>query len=95
MSLALDVEPQGMVDKAGDALGFLDNRVRGDLERFKDFVEGRGGATGGWRGRLRPTDSAGVGPSTSTSTDTGKREFDRPGPYPGPLPSHADEEPRV
>ncbi|MFE7550887.1 SRPBCC family protein, partial [Streptomyces gardneri] len=39
VSLALDVEPQGMVEKAGDALGFLENRVRGDLERFKDFIE--------------------------------------------------------
>ncbi|MFB7608817.1 SRPBCC family protein [Streptomyces gardneri] len=95
VSLALDVEPQGMVEKAGDALGFLENRVRGDLERFKDFIESRDDATGGWRGRLRPADSTGVGPSTDTDTDTDKREFDRPGPYPGPLPSHPDEEPRV
>jgi uncharacterized membrane protein len=30
----------------------LERRVRGDLERFRDFVESRGQATGAWRGRV-------------------------------------------
>jgi hypothetical protein len=29
--------------------------VQGDLERFKEFIEKRGTATGGWRGEIRPT----------------------------------------
>lgn len=48
--LQLDHEPEGMVDKAGDALGFVTRRAKGDLERFKDLIEERGTATGGWRG---------------------------------------------
>jgi uncharacterized membrane protein len=50
--LELDVEPEGLVEKAGDALGVVERRVNGDLERFRDFVEGRGQATGAWRGRV-------------------------------------------
>jgi hypothetical protein len=26
--------------------------VRGDLERFKDLIEGRGAETGAWRGEI-------------------------------------------
>jgi uncharacterized membrane protein len=48
----LDVEPEGIVEQAGDALGIVERRVRGDLERFKEFVESRGEATGEWRGTV-------------------------------------------
>jgi uncharacterized membrane protein len=50
--LQLDVEPEGFVEKAGDALGVVERRVRGDLERFKEFIESRAQATGAWRGRV-------------------------------------------
>lgn len=50
--LALDYEPQGAVESAGAALGFLDRQVKGDLERFKTFIEGQGLETGGWRGTI-------------------------------------------
>ena len=52
VTLQLDVEPEGLVEKAGDALGIVERRVRGDLERFREFIEGRGQATGDWRGRV-------------------------------------------
>ena len=52
VSLKLEAEPEGAVEKAGDALGFLDRQVEGDLERFKKFVEGRGVPTGAWRGEV-------------------------------------------
>ena len=48
--LQLDVDPQGVVEKAGDALGVIRRRVSGDLERFKDLIESRGEANGAWRG---------------------------------------------
>jgi uncharacterized membrane protein len=48
--LQLDHEPEGLVDKAGDALGFVKRRAKGDLERFRDLMEERGRASGGWRG---------------------------------------------
>jgi uncharacterized membrane protein len=50
--LELDVEPEGLVERAADALGVVERRVRGDLVRFREFVEERGRATGAWRGRI-------------------------------------------
>ena len=52
VTLQLEADPEGPVESAGDALGFLDRRVEGDLERFKEFVESRGAATGSWRGEI-------------------------------------------
>ena len=50
ITLQMDYEPQGLSEKVGDALGFMDRRVQGDLKRFKEFIEHRGQPTGGWRG---------------------------------------------
>jgi uncharacterized membrane protein len=51
----MDVEPEGAVEKAGDALGLVKRRVHGDLERFKELIEGRGSASGAWRGEVPQT----------------------------------------
>lgn len=50
VTIQLDWEPQGAVEKAGAAANVDDRRVRGDAERFKQFIESRGTATGSWRG---------------------------------------------
>jgi uncharacterized membrane protein len=50
--LQLEFEPEGFVEKAGDALGFVKRRAKGDLERFKDYIEARGVESGGWRGDI-------------------------------------------
>ena len=53
VTVQMDFEPDGVVETAGDKLGFLDRQVKGDLKRFKDFIEGRGGdETGAWRGQV-------------------------------------------
>ncbi|HYI67521.1 MAG TPA: SRPBCC family protein [Candidatus Limnocylindrales bacterium] len=52
VTLQLDVDPDGLVENVGTALGFLERRVKGDLERFKEFVESRGTETGAWRGNV-------------------------------------------
>jgi uncharacterized membrane protein len=52
VTLQLDVEPEGVVENVGTALGFLNRRVKGDLERFKEFIESRGSETGSWRGEV-------------------------------------------
>ncbi len=65
--LAMDMEPEGMAEKAADAMGVLDRRVKGDLKRFKGFIEEHGDATGGWRGRIRPED-AGTAPAAGAGT---------------------------
>ena len=52
VTLQLDADPEGIVESVGTALGFLDRRVKGDLERFKEFLEHRGSETGAWRGNV-------------------------------------------
>jgi uncharacterized membrane protein len=52
VTAVIGYEPEGIVEKAGDALGVVDARVKGDLERFKQFIEERGMATGAWRGEV-------------------------------------------
>ncbi|NHC45366.1 SRPBCC family protein [Motilibacter aurantiacus] len=49
----MDYSPDGFVEQVGDKLGFVERRVKGDLERFKRFIESRGGnETGAWRGNV-------------------------------------------
>ncbi|GAA1096177.1 MULTISPECIES: SRPBCC family protein [Kitasatospora] len=55
--LALDFEPDGVAEKAADMMGMVDRRVKGDLRRFKSFVEDQGMESGGWRGRISPGSS--------------------------------------
>jgi uncharacterized membrane protein len=57
VGLRIDFEPDDATERVGDALGVVERRVRGDLERFKAFIEERGGATGGWRGQIPPDGS--------------------------------------
>ena len=52
IELQVDYETEGLKEKAGDALGVIDRRVEGDLERFKTFIESRGAETGAWRGNI-------------------------------------------
>jgi uncharacterized membrane protein len=52
VTLQLDVDPEGPIENVGDALGLVKGRVKGDMERFKDFIEGRGTETGAWRGEI-------------------------------------------
>ncbi len=47
-----DIDTEGFKESIGEALGFVDRRVKGDLERFKEFIEGRGQPTGAWRGEV-------------------------------------------
>jgi len=49
----MDFAPDGLIEQAGDKLGFLDRQVKGDMKRFKEYIENRGGVeTGGWRGEV-------------------------------------------
>ena len=57
VTLQLDVDPEGPIENVGDALGFVQRRVKGDMERFKDFIEARGTETGAWRGEVDQTNS--------------------------------------
>ena len=50
--LQIEFEPEDFMEKAGDALGIVKSRTKGDLERFKKFIEERGRETGAWRGEI-------------------------------------------
>jgi hemerythrin superfamily protein/carbon monoxide dehydrogenase subunit G len=52
VTLTLDYEPEGLVEKAGDVLNIVERQAVGDLERFKTFIEARGTETGSWRGEV-------------------------------------------
>jgi uncharacterized membrane protein len=52
ITLTIDYDPQGFLESLGDALGFMDRRVDGDLKRFKQFIESRGSETGARRGTI-------------------------------------------
>jgi uncharacterized membrane protein len=52
VALQLDYEPQGLVENVGDALGLVSRRAKGDLGRFKEFIEQRGHESGAFRGTI-------------------------------------------
>ena len=50
--LQIDYDPEGLVENVGDAVGIVSARVKGDLQRFKEFIESRHSETGAWRGEI-------------------------------------------
>lgn len=52
VALQLSYRPEGIVENIGDWLGIVRERVIGDLERFKIFIEEKGRETGAFRGKI-------------------------------------------
>ena len=50
VTLQIDTKPEGLAEKVGDAVGLTNANAKGDLKRFKEFIENSGHETGGWRG---------------------------------------------
>jgi uncharacterized membrane protein len=48
--LELEFEPEGLVEKVGDALNVVVRQAESDLDKFKAFIESRHDETGAWRG---------------------------------------------
>jgi uncharacterized membrane protein len=55
VTLQIDTDPKGFVEKVGDAAGVPNMNAKGDLKRFKQFIESRGHETGAWRGEVPRT----------------------------------------
>lgn len=49
----MEYEPESLTEKAGTALGVVQKRAEGDMQRFKEFIETRGQETGAWRGDVQ------------------------------------------
>jgi uncharacterized membrane protein len=52
VTLQMDVDPEDFVEKVGEAVGIVERRIKGDLQRFKEFIESRRVETGAWRGEV-------------------------------------------
>jgi uncharacterized membrane protein len=59
ITLTMDVDPEGLVENVGSAIGVPERQVDGDLKRFKEFIEERGVASGAWRGSVKQDDVTG------------------------------------
>jgi uncharacterized protein YndB with AHSA1/START domain len=73
VTLELEYDPEGLVEKAGDALNLIERQAASDLEKFKTFIESRGAETGGWRGEVGAPAVGTPGVELTTSEgDSGK-----------------------
>nr|WP_300151988.1 SRPBCC family protein [Propionicimonas sp.] len=73
--LTLEFEPEGVLEGLGDRLGIVERLAEEDLERFKEFIETEGHATGAWRGSLHEGATVrppGVEDAASSWGDSGK-----------------------
>lgn len=55
--LVLEYDPAGFVEKVGDWLNIVSRQAQNDLEKFKEFIEQSGSATGAWRGTVSRDDA--------------------------------------
>jgi uncharacterized membrane protein len=56
ITLTMDVDPEGVIESVGDAVGVPEGQVEGDLKRFKEFIEQRPVPSGAWRGTVNQPD---------------------------------------
>jgi hypothetical protein len=72
VTLSLEYEPEGVVERAGDMLGMVERRVEADLEKFKSFIEDAGYASGAWRGAVSGTvGTPGIEDAVASRGDSG------------------------
>ncbi|WP_067186283.1 SRPBCC family protein [Microtetraspora niveoalba] len=100
VTLQLEYDPEGLAETAADLLQIVRRRVKGDLERFKTYIESRGTETGGWRGDIPAPHQEGRsgGSGSGTGYDIGEPmppqpvnpeyppKSPLPAPGPGPVP---------
>ena len=69
VSLFLEYEPEGIVEKAGDAVHLIERQAQADLDRFKEFIESEEYATGAWRGSVESGSHVGT-PGVEAAADS-------------------------
>jgi uncharacterized membrane protein len=47
----LELDPEGLVERIGEKT-LVGHQIKADLERFREYIESRGGETGAWRGTV-------------------------------------------
>jgi len=68
--LAMSYTPEGVGEKVGSAVGLDQRRVRSDLERFRELIEGQRVESGAWRGEVSEGTPTGGGAGTSEPAGT-------------------------
>jgi uncharacterized membrane protein len=53
VTVQLDWEASGLVEKVGAVIGVDDHVIKSDLKHFKEFIESEGVETGAWRGDVQ------------------------------------------
>ena len=66
ITLRMEYEPTGLLEKIGDALGAVKAEASGNLKRFSEFLESRHRETGAWRGTVRGGSSVTADEAPST-----------------------------
>jgi uncharacterized membrane protein len=56
LTVVMEYEPEGFLEKAGDLLGVPSGHVEESLKSFRELIESKSTASGGWRGRIESTD---------------------------------------
>jgi uncharacterized membrane protein len=83
IEVTMDVKPDSLVEKAGRGMRFTKRAVRGDLHRFKAYVEMEEHTDKGWRGTIedgdvkKKTQRKSGGRSRSKSGSSGKAKSRR------------------
>jgi uncharacterized membrane protein len=83
IEVTMDVKPDSLVEKAGRGMRFTKRAVRGDLHRFKAYVEMEEHSDKGWRGTIkdgdvkRKTERRSAGRSRSKRSSSGKAKSRR------------------
>jgi hypothetical protein len=56
LTVVMEYEPEGFLEKAGDILGVPSGHVEESLKSFRELIESKSTASEGWRGRIESTD---------------------------------------
>jgi uncharacterized membrane protein len=79
IEVSMDVKPDSLLEKAGRGMRFTKRAVRGDLHRFKAFVEMEEHTERGWRGTIedgdvkRKSERKGRGKSNGSKSRNGSK----------------------
>lgn len=52
VTLQLDWQAEGLIEKAGALIGADDRQIKSDLDRFRSYIEDSGREDGAWRGNV-------------------------------------------
>jgi hypothetical protein len=75
LTLVMEYEPEGFLEKAGDLLGVPSGHVAESLNSFRDLIESKSNATGGWRGRIESSDQEKASVKTHTTDSVPHRSL--------------------